>query len=135
MKTVRLHLSTKLGCIVDAERDGRLQGAGKGGVEGPASVLRQRRVLPTVGDDDVARVFRIAKGMEGDPVGPPVACRLGEGYGLNLYVALIENPIALFEYLPDHVADHLLDAGNQDVFAELLEKLLFDAFDGGLSKL
>ncbi|BAC53444.1 bll8179 [Bradyrhizobium diazoefficiens USDA 110] len=135
VKTVGLHLSAKFGGVIDAERNRRLQGAGKGCVEGPASVFRQRRVLPTVGDDDVARVFGIAEGMEGDPIGPPVTCRLAEGHRLNLHVALVENPIALFQYLPDHVADHLLDAVNQNIFAKLLQKLLLDALDGRLSEL
>jgi hypothetical protein len=73
--------------------------------------------------------------MKRRPIWPPVARRLHERDGLNLYVALIETPAAVFHDLSHHVPDHLLDAVSQDRLAEFLEKLFLDPFDCRLAQL
>src|SRR3546814_3715350 len=59
--------------VVDAESHGCLQRTGEGCVEGPAGAGGQRRVLPAIGDDDVARIAAVAEGVKGEPVRPAIA--------------------------------------------------------------
>ncbi|MNU06517.1 hypothetical protein D3C72_2517380 [compost metagenome] len=61
--------------------------------------------------------------MKRDPVGSTIARRFAEGDGLDLYVALVEHPVALLKDLPDHVTDHLLDAIDKDVLSKFSKKL------------
>src|ERR1700722_13617424 len=77
---------TKLADVAHAERDSSLQWASERRIIGPAGIGRQRRVLPTVGDRDVARIARIAERVEGDPVGPAIARGLAERHRLHRFM-------------------------------------------------
>ena len=54
---------------------------------------------------------------------------------MDLYVSLIEDPVALLHDLPDHVADHLLVAIGEGFLTKFFQQLLLDALNSGLSKL
>ena len=61
---VRTHLLN----VADAEGCGSFDRAGESGVVGPACIRRERGVLAAVGDRDVARITRVAEGVEGKPI-------------------------------------------------------------------
>jgi hypothetical protein len=59
--------------VAHIEGHGGFDGAGESGVVGPAHPGWEARVLPAVGDGDVAKIARIAEGVEGEPLRSPIA--------------------------------------------------------------